>query len=163
MTYSDQTHQAERILLATLRIGIGWVFLWASIHHYGSTGYVAGFLSSTKTFHFIYGPLSQSALMPVIAFLVEYGHMLIGMSLISGLLVRVSSPFAILIMLTYWTAHLDFPYVQSINNFLIDEHLIYAALLALLFNRRAGHYFGLDAIVARLPIIENNATLRWVA
>ncbi|OLP42851.1 DoxX family protein [Rhizobium oryziradicis] len=163
MAHIDQTNQAERILLATLRICIGWVFLWASIHHYGSTGYVAGFLSSTKTFHFIYGPLSQSALMPVIAFLVEYGHMLIGLSLISGLLVRVSAPFAIFIMLTYWTAHLDFPYVQSINNLLIDEHMIYAMVLALLINRRAGHYFGLDAVLSRLPMFENNAALRWVA
>lgn len=159
----DQQTQGERILLAALRISIGWIFLWASIHHYGSTDYIAGFLSSTKTFNFIYGPLSQSSMIPVIAFLVEYGHMLIGLSLISGLFVRASAPFAILIMLTYWTAHLDFPYVQSENNFLIDEHLIYAMLLALLFIRRAGRYYGLDAIVTRLGIVENNSTLRWLA
>ncbi|MDO1584090.1 DoxX family protein [Rhizobium oryzicola] len=163
MTNIDQSSQWERVLLAALRISIGWVFLWASIHHYGSNGYVAGFLSSTKTFHFIYGPLSQSAVIGVIAFLVEYGHMLIGLSLISGLLVRVSAPFAILIMLTYWTAHLDFPYVQSINNFLIDEHLIYAMVLTLLILRRAGHYFGLDAIVSRMSPVANNPTLRWLA
>ncbi len=163
MTHLDHTSQGERILLAALRISIGWVFLWASIHHYGSTGYVAGFLSSTKTFNFIYGPLSQSSLIPVIAFLVEYGHMLIGLSLISGLLVRASAPFAIFIMLTYWTAHLDFPYVQSINNVLIDEHLIYAMLLVLLIMRRAGHYFGLDAVVSRLSVFEHNPALRWIA
>ncbi|BAI76251.1 hypothetical protein AZL_d04250 (plasmid) [Azospirillum sp. B510] len=163
MTNLHQSQQGERILLAALRIFVGWVFLWASIHHYGSTGYVAGFLSSTKTFNFIYGPLSQSALIPVIAFLVEYGHMLIGLSLISGLFVRVSAPFAIFIMLTYWTAHLDFPFVQNHNNFLVDEHLIYALLLVLLVMRRAGHYFGLDAVVSRLGIVESNPTLRWLA
>ncbi|MCM2293493.1 DoxX family protein [Allorhizobium sp. BGMRC 0089] len=159
----DRSTQAERILLALIRISIGWVFLWASIHHFGNNAYVGNFLSGTKTFHFLYGPLAQSSFLPVVAFLVEYGHMLIGLSLISGLFVRASAPFAILIMVTYWTAHMDFPYIDNVNDFMIDYHLIYALALGVLILRRAGHYYGLDGLVARLPVYEQNKALHWLA
>src|SRR5476649_209497 len=82
------SERAERTLIVLLRLSIGWVFLWAAIHHYGDSGYVAGFLSHTKTFHPLYGPLATSSFLPLISFFVEYGHLLIGLSLISGFLVR---------------------------------------------------------------------------
>ena len=154
--------ESERGLILALRLMVGWVFLWAAIHHFGDSAYVAGFLSHTKTFHPIYGPLVTSPFLPLISFLVEYGHLLIGLSLISGLLVRVSAPFAILMMLLYWTAHMDFPYIDNINNLLIDEHLIYAAVLGYLIVRRAGHVYGLDGLVARWPIVQRSTGLTWL-
>ncbi len=157
--YDDKS---ERWLIFALRVMVGWVFLWAAIHHYGESAYVAGFLSHTKTFHPVYGPIVNSPFLPVISFLVEYGHLLIGLSLISGLLVRVSAPFAILMMVLYWTAHMDFPYIDNINSFIIDEHLIYAALLGYLIVRRAGHVYGLDGLVAKWPIVQKNSGLAWL-
>ncbi|MEX6508262.1 DoxX family protein [Jiella sp. M17.18] len=162
MSLTEEPGQAERVLLFLIRISIGWMFLWAAIHHFGSNAYVHGFLSSTKTFHFIYGPLAESSFLPVVAFLVEYGHLLIGLSLISGLLVRVSAPFAILTMLLYWTAHMDFPFIGSVNDFLIDYHLVYAAALGILMVRHAGHYWGLDGWVAKNKVVESSQTLRWL-
>src|ERR1700712_3521365 len=149
MSVPYTNEKAERILIFLMRIMVGWVFLWAAIHHYGDDAYVAGFLSHTKTFHPVYGPIVTSTFLPVIAFLVEYGHLLIGLSLISGLLVRVSAPFAIMIMLTYWTAHMDFPFIENVNNLIIDYHPVYATVLGYLIVRRAGHVFGLDGLVAR--------------
>ena len=140
--------KAERFLIVLLRVMAGWVFLWAAIHHYGDDSYVAGFLSHTKTFHPIYGPMADSAFLPVISFLVEYGHLLIGLSLISGFMVRASAPFAILLMLLYWTAHMDFPYIENANNWIVDYHIVYALTLAWLFVRRAGHVWGLDRYAA---------------
>jgi thiosulfate dehydrogenase (quinone) large subunit len=93
-------------------------------------------LSHTKTFHPLYGPLAQSAWLPLISSVVEYGHLPIGLSLISGLMVKASAPFAILLMLLYWTAHTDFPFIDNINNLIIDEHLIFATLLGYLIVRR---------------------------
>ena len=154
--------RAERGLIVLLRIAIGWVFLWAAIHHYGESGYVAGFLSHTKTFHPIYGPLAQSSFLPVIAFMVEYGHLLIGLSLISGFMVRASAPFAILMMVLYWTAHMDYPYIDNINNLMIDEHVINALLLGYLIARRAGHVFGLDGLVANWAVIRQHHALSWL-
>jgi len=47
------------------------------------------FLSHTKTFHDVYAVLATPAADPVLTFLVSYGHLLIGLSLLVGLLVRV--------------------------------------------------------------------------
>jgi len=120
----------------------------------------ASFLSGTKTFHFLYGPLIGSSLMPLIDFCVKWGHLLIGVSLVSGLLVRVSGVFGIILMLVYWTAHLNFPYVGSPVNFLLDEHIVDAGVILYLISVRAGHVFGLDGIVEKLPAIEHNPLLR---
>ena len=153
---------ADRALIVAFRVMLGWVFLWAAIHHYGETGYVAAFLSHTKTFHPIYGALAQSSALPVIAFLVEYGHLLIGLSLIAGFLVRASAPFGAAMMLLYWTAHMDFPYIDSINNLILDEHVVYAVLLVYLIVRRAGHVCGLDGWVSNLEIVRRSNGLRWL-
>jgi len=158
----DQGSKAERTLIFVLRLSLGWLFLWAAINHFGDNGYVAGFLSRTKTFHSVYGGLSRSAWLPVISFCVEYGHLLIGLSLISGLMVRASAPFAILLVLLYWTGHMDFPYIDNVNNLLIDEHVIIALALGLLIVRRAGHVWGLDGVVARLDRVRRSFGLRWL-
>ena len=113
-----------------------------------------------KTFHDVYQPFTNPAVLPVLTFLVEYGHLLIGLSLISGLLVRVSAPFAIALMLLYWTAHMDFPYIENVNNYLIDYHIVYAGVLVYLMVKRAGHVFGLDGVVERLKLIEDYPALR---
>jgi len=152
----------EQTLIFLLRVSVGWVFLWAAIHHFGDDSYVAGFLSHTKTFHPIYGTLAQSSWLPVISFLVEYGHLLIGLSLISGLLVRVSSPFAIMLMVFYWTAHMNFPYIDNVNNLIMDEHLIIALVLGILMVRQAGHVWGLDGWAANRNLIRQNSGLRWL-
>jgi thiosulfate dehydrogenase (quinone) large subunit len=162
MSVSYTNEKAERGLILALRLMVGWVFLWAAIHHFGDDAYVAGFLSHTKTFHPIYAPIVQSPFLPLLSFLVEYGHLLIGLSLISGLLVRISAPFAILIMMLYWTAHMDFPFIDNINNMIVDYHPVYAAVLGYLIVRRAGHVFGLDGMVAKLPLVQRNAGLTWL-
>lgn len=162
MSGYERNERIERALIFLLRVSIGWFFLWAAIHHFGDDRYVGGFLSHTKTFHPIYGALAQSSFLPVIAFMVEYGHLLIGLSLISGLLVRASAPFAILIMLTYWTAHMDFPYIENVNNFIIDYHPVFAMVLGLLILRRAGHVCGLDGWLASHPLVRNSSSLRWL-
>lgn len=162
MSESNTSERAERILIVLLRVSVGWVFLWAAIHHYGDSAYVGGFLSHTKTFHPIYGAIAQSSFLPLISFMVEYGHLLIGLSLISGLLVRASGPFAIAMMLLYWTAHMDFPYIDNVNSLIIDEHVIYAMLLGYLIVRRAGHVCGLDGWVAKLALVREHGGLRWL-
>jgi thiosulfate dehydrogenase [quinone] large subunit len=158
----SENKSAEQVLIFLLRVSLGWVFLYAAIHHFGDNSYVGGFLSHTKTFHPIFGPMAQSSWLPVIAFLVEYGHLLIGLSLISGLMVRASAPFGILLMLLYWAAHMDFPYIENINNMIIDYHVVYALTLGYLIVRHAGHVFGLDGWVANHDPFRQNHTLRWL-
>src|SRR5499427_3966449 len=150
----------ERLLIVFFRITIGWTFLWAAIHHFGDDKFVSGFLNNTKTFHDVYMPLTSPAIAPVLTFLVEYGHLLIGLSLISGFLVRASAPFGIMMMLLYWTAHMDFPYIENHNSFLIDYHIVYAGVLVYLIVKRAGHVWGLDAVAERLAFVRQRPALR---
>jgi len=152
----------ERCLIVFFRLAIGWTFLYAAIHHYGDDKFVVGFLGHTKTFHDIFAPLTGPAIAPTLTLLVEYGHLLIGLSLITGLLVRASAPFAILMLLMYWCAHMEFPYVENANNYLIDYHAVYAGLLVYLMLKRAGHVFGLDAVVENLFSEPHNPVLRWL-
>ena len=90
----------------------------------------------------------------------KWGRVLIGLSLVSGLMVRVSGVFGILLMLVYWTAHLDFRYVESNVNFLLDYQFVYASLIVYLIVMRAGHVFGLDSYAEKLDLIGQNPFLR---
>jgi thiosulfate dehydrogenase [quinone] large subunit len=141
---------------------MGWTFLWAGIHHFGDDKFVLGFLSNVKTFHDVYAPFTNPAVVPALTFLVEYGHLLIGLSLISGLLVRASAPFAVMLMLLYWTAHMDFPYIENVNNYLIDYHIVYAGVLVYLIAKRAGHVFGLDGMLSSLGAVPRAPIMRWI-
>ncbi len=152
----------DRFVILFLRLAMGWTFLYAGIHHFGDDKFVAGFLSHTKTFHDVYAPLTNPAIAPALTFLVEYGHLLIGLSLVTGLAVRASAPFAIMMMLLYWTAHMNFPYIEDANNYLLDFHIVYAVILVVLIVKRAGHVWGLDGLVSNLPVVQHNAGLRAI-
>jgi thiosulfate dehydrogenase [quinone] large subunit len=152
---------ASRTLLVLLRLAMAWVFLYAASHQVFANWSVAGFLGSTKTFHWLFAPMTAPGWAAVITVLVGYGHLLIGLSLLSGLLVRISAIFGIGLMLVYWMAHLDFPYVSDTNNFLIDEHIVDALVLGLLIAQRAGHAYGLDEWAAKLPAVRQNRWLGW--
>ena len=137
----------RRVVLA-FRLLMGWTFLYAGAWQVSSNFSAAAFLAHTKTFHDVYAPLTSPTIAPILTFLVSYGHLLIGLSLVSGLLVRVSGPFAVALLLTYWTAHMDFPYIESSVNLIIDYHIVYAALTAWLVAVNAGRVYGLDGWLA---------------
>ena len=160
MSQQKSHFNTDEIFILFFRLTMGWTFLWAAIHHFGDDKFVLGFLSHTKTFHDVYAPLTSPAIIPALTFLVEYGHLLIGLSLITGLFVRISAPFAIMLMLLYWTAHMDFPYIENANNYLIDYHIVYAGILVYLIVKRAGHVFGLDGVLERLHLVEQYPALR---
>jgi thiosulfate dehydrogenase [quinone] large subunit len=138
----------KRLVLA-FRLMMGWTFLYAGGWQVLSHDFtVASFLAHTKTFHDIYAPLTSPAIAPVLTFMVSYGHLLIGLSLISGLLVRISGVFGVALLLTYWTAHMDFPYIESSVNYILDYHIVYATLTGWLVAANAGKVWGLDGWIS---------------
>ena len=152
---------AERAYLVFFRLAMGWTFLYAASHQVFVPDWsVVGFLSHTKTFHDLFAAFTTPAMAPITTFLVEYGHLLIGLSLVSGLMVRVSASFGILLMIVYWMAHMDFPFIENKNNFLLDFHIVYAGVLGYLIAKRAGHVWGLDAWVEKRPLLARHPTLR---
>ena len=92
--------QSERALILFFRLAMAWTFLYAASHQVFVQWSVAGFLDSTKTFHGFYSQFTGPQIAPFLTFVVGYGHLLIGLSLLFGLMVRVSSVFGILLMLT---------------------------------------------------------------
>jgi thiosulfate dehydrogenase [quinone] large subunit len=57
-------------------------------------------------------------------------------------------------------AHMDFPFIESKNNFIMDYHLVYAGILLLLVVARAGQVWGLDGVVQRLPFFQDHPGFR---
>jgi len=153
---------SERALIIFFRLTMAWTFLYAASHQVFVTWSVADFLNSTKTFHAFYAPFTSPAIAPFLTFVVGYGHLLIGLSLLLGLAVRLSSIFGILLLLLYWTAHMDFPYISNTNNLLVDEHIVFAGVLVLLIVERAGHIWGLDRWAETQAFVRRQPILKWI-
>jgi len=151
----------DRGFILFFRLAMAWTFLYAASHQVFDPNFsVIGFLSHTKTFHNFFALFTTPTLAPIVTFLVGYGHLLIGLSLLFGLMVRVSASFGILLLLMYWMAHMDWPYIENTNNFIVDYHIVYAGVLGYLIAKRAGHVFGLDAWAEDLGFIRQHPGLK---
>ncbi len=151
----------EKALIVFFRLTMAWTFLYAASHQVFVPGWsVTGFLDHTKTFHNFFSHFTTPGIAPFITFLVEYGHLLIGLSLLFGVMVRISASFGVLLMLLYWMAHMDWPYISDTNNLIVDEHIVYAGVLVFLVVKHAGHVFGLDAWIENLQIVREHPGLR---
>ena len=160
-TSSMSTSSMERGLILFFRLAMAWTFLYAASHQVFVPDWsVVGFLSHTKTFHGLFAVFTTPTMAPITTFLVEYGHLLIGLSLLTGLMVRVSASFGIFLMVIYWMAHMDWPFIGNTNNFILDEHLVYAGVLVYLIVKHAGHVWGLDAWVENMKFIQDHPSLK---
>ena len=65
----------------------------------------------------------------------------------------------IALMLVYWMAHMDFPFIENKNNFIVDYHIVYAAILGYLVYKHAGHVWGLDGLATRIPAFRDGEAL----
>jgi thiosulfate dehydrogenase [quinone] large subunit len=151
---------AERRFILIFRLLMAWTFIYAASHQAFTSFSVVGFLQHTKTFHDVFAVFTTPTLAPIVSFMVAWGHLLIGLSLLFGLMVRVSSVFGIALLLTYWMAHMDFPFIENKNNFLVDYHIVYSVVLSYLFVKRAGHVWGLDGWAENLTFVRENPVLR---
>src|SRR5262245_4815822 len=96
---------SEERFIFLLRLLMAWTFLYAASHQVLVPSWsVSGFLGKTKTFHDLFAVFTTPTVAPIISLLVAYGHLLIGLSLLVGLLVRLSASFGIMLMLLYWMA-----------------------------------------------------------
>lgn len=151
----------ERGFVLLFRLAMAWVFLYAASQQVGNASFsAAGFLSHAKTFHDLFAPLADPSIAPIVTALVAFGHLLIGLSLLLGLMVRLSASLGALMFVAYWLGNIDWPYVENKFNLIIDYHLVYAAICLYLAVRQAGRVLGLDAWAARQPVVQGNAVLR---
>ncbi len=133
----------EKLILTILRMIIGWLFLYAGLTKLGNPEWTAaGFLKGAKTFPALYHWLGSEANIGWVDFLNQWGLTFVGAGMITGFLTRIAALGGVLIMALYYLPRLDFPYLE--NAFLVDQHVIYALVFALMFATRAGQYWGLD-------------------
>jgi thiosulfate dehydrogenase [quinone] large subunit len=146
----------DRCVIFVLRILVGWTFLyagsWQILQHFDT----AGFLNHVVTFHDFFAHFAAPTVLPYTDFLVKYGHLLIGLSLVSGLMVQISGPFGVLLMVTYYFAHMQWPFIEDHTNLFVDFHIVYAVVIIFLIAHKASHVWGLDGLVARMPSVSQN-------
>jgi thiosulfate dehydrogenase [quinone] large subunit len=153
--------KSDRKFLLAFRLLMAWTFLYAASHQVLNPKFSAvAFLTHTKTFHDVYAVIALPAFDPVLTFLVSYGHLLIGLSLLVGFMVRVSGVAGILLLMMYWTAHMDWPYIENNNNLIVDYHIVYSTVLLFLVVKGAGSVWGLDAWAREQPSFQKNRFLR---
>ncbi|OGH15675.1 MAG: hypothetical protein A3C22_00170 [Candidatus Levybacteria bacterium RIFCSPHIGHO2_02_FULL_37_10] len=151
------------IYIFFLRISLGILFLYAGITKVVNPSWsAAGYLKGATTFPDFYNFLLQPEILPIINFINAWGLTLLGVSLILGIFVRLSSKLGALLMLLYYIPILKFPFVGT-HSFLVDEHIIYIASLLLLGSAKAGRFLGLEKWCSNLPICSKYPKLReWL-
>ncbi|WP_433121206.1 hypothetical protein [Micromonospora sp. CA-246542] len=160
--------RAARYVLAGTRLALGWIFLWAFLDKLFGLGHetesknawinggspTKGFLTFgvAGPFKDIYTNIAGAAWAD---WLFMAGLAGIGIALLLGVGMRVAAVTGGLLLVLMWTAVLP-----PENNLFMDDHLIYAAVLAVLALLNAGDTWGLGKVWAKLPIVRQAPWLR---
>ena len=152
----------EKVSLFLLRISTGWLMFYAGITKVIDPSWsAAGYLSGAKTFTGFFNFLTSPAILPITNFVNEWGLTLLGISLILGIAVRLAGKLGALLMILYWLP-LGILYPDA-HSLIVDDHIIYAAVLLVLSSMRAGRVYGLENWCSNLPICSKFPKLRnWL-
>src|SRR3972149_2745546 len=153
----------QKFSLFLLRVATGWFFFYAGITKVLNPNWsAAGYMKGAKTCVWFYQWLLQPNILPVINFVNEWGLTLLGISLILGIFVRLSSVLGAILMLLYYFPVLQFPYPNP-NSYVVDEHIVYALVLVFFASLRVGRIWGLENWCSGLPICARFPRLRnWL-
>lgn len=169
-TGASATSIAARRALACCRLLLSVVFLWPVADKAFGLGYAtppeaawlttgtsptAGYLEHAS------GPLSQSLAAvsgPVVDALYMLGMLGTGLALLLGVGMRVAAAAGGLLMLSLWLS--TWPFAAGSHNPLVDEHVVYTALLVALALTRAGDTWGLGRAWAASPVPGARTLLR---
>jgi thiosulfate dehydrogenase (quinone) large subunit len=168
VTGETTREKAARYVLAGLRLALGWVFLWAFLDKLFGLGFATESKnawinggSPTKGFlgNAVSGPFADFYKSFAGAAWADWMFMIglaaIGTALILGIGLRIAAAAGGLLLVLMWTAVLP-----PENNPFMDDHLIYAAVLALLALTNAGHTLGFGKVWERLPIVQRTPILK---
>ncbi|PIR46834.1 MAG: hypothetical protein COV07_02095 [Candidatus Vogelbacteria bacterium CG10_big_fil_rev_8_21_14_0_10_45_14] len=137
-----------KLSLFLVRIAVGWYFFYAGFSKILNPEWTsAGFLNNAKTLNGLYSWFALPQNIWWVDLLNEWGLILIGIALILGVLTRWASWAGILLMLLYYLPVLDFPYVG--HGYVVDDHIIFIILFALLIASHAGNFYDLDGWLAK--------------
>jgi thiosulfate dehydrogenase [quinone] large subunit len=148
--------KGQTIVLAALRIAIGWIMLYQGIVKFYTPGWTSkGYLlSSDGIFSGLFEAMGNSGgLVSVLDFLNIYGQLAIGLGLILGLFVNIASIAGILMLAMYYLSHPPFPGLsgQVSDNVVNDLVILIIGLFVCLFFP-SSHLIGLDRLWKRKAI-----------
>ncbi|MGW6545055.1 hypothetical protein ACWGBH_19685 [Streptomyces massasporeus] len=173
------TRAARAHVLASARVLMGFVFLWAFLDKSFGFGYAtpsgkgwidggsptAGFLG-----HVAVGPMESTfhawAGDAWADWLFMLGLLGIGLALTAGVALRPAALAGTVMMALMWVAqwppakHLSDGSASMSTNPFADYHLVYALVLIALAAVSAGDVFGLGRLWARLPLVRDHGWLR---
>jgi thiosulfate dehydrogenase [quinone] large subunit len=154
-------------LLALIRLSLGWVFLWPFLDKMFGLGHstpsakawihggspTKGFLSgATGPFAGLYHSFAGAQW-------ANWGFMLglicIAVALLSGIAMRIACTGGAVLVVLMWSASLP-----PASDLFMDEHLIYALVLATLAVTGAGNTLGLGQWWTKMPLIRR---FGWLA
>ena len=146
-----QEEKLTGISLLLLRLAMGWLMFYAGFTKILNPEWTAkGYLMGAKTFTGFYHWFALPQNIGWVNFLNEWSLTLLGISLLLGVFVRLSSVLGAVLMLLYYFPVLEFPYVGQ-HSFLVDEHIIYALVLLIFAVVGAGRQWSLANWLAKLP------------
>lgn len=167
-TGSGRRHPtAVAVTAGVTRLALGWVFLWAFLDKTFGLGFATpaegswlegnspteGFLSHVGgTFAGFFNGMAGQAWAD---WLFMLGLLGIGAALVLGVFVNLAAVSGAVMLVLMWAAELPLE-----NNPFMDDHLVYAAVLALLALLGAGRWLGLGAYWERLPLVRKHSLLR---
>lgn len=157
-TSFPQLSDIQTIFLVTLRIFIGWHFLYEGLvkifdNNWSSFEYL---MDSKGIFSAMFESMaSNPGILKVVDFMNIWGLILIGSGLILGIFTRFSTICGIILLLFYYFSHPPFPGLEYImsqegNYFFVNKTLVETFALAVLYVFPTGHIIGLDRIILKL-------------
>jgi thiosulfate dehydrogenase [quinone] large subunit len=162
------TTPAVRYVYAALRLGLGWMFLWAFLDKLFGFGFATpeksawingghptkGFLANAAT-----GPFTGFYHSIAGATWTDWVFMLglagIGLALITGVGVRIAATTGSIMLLMMWSVVLP-----PENNPFFDEHLVFIGVLIALAMVNAGDMFGFGKMWGRTALVRKYPFLK---
>ena len=160
--------------ILALRVTMGWVLLQGGVTklityldadpatNWTAAGYLANAIPEGNPFGELWLGMAGS---PMVDILVMWGLTLTGLGLILGAFVRWNAFWGAVMMLMFWAAALQGGITAGLpiaHGWVVDDHMVYAALLFGLGAIGAGRILGLDAYLEDLDVVQNNAWLRYL-
>lgn len=148
-----------KISAVALRLLLGWFMFFDGIGILLNPNFSAsGFLMNAKTFQGFYSWFALPMNIGWVDFVTPWAIILIGVSLLVGVGVRLASWAGALLMIIYYFPHYDFPVVT--HGYIVEEHIIYAAVFVLIAFWKPAQEFGFGAILrnsflGRIPLLRS--------
>jgi thiosulfate dehydrogenase [quinone] large subunit len=148
------------------RVAMGWIFFQSGYEkimdpEWTASGFLQFAIPEGNPFMNLWAGFVGST---TIDNLVQWGMLLIGASLILGFFVRWAALWGAVMMVLFWMASLMgglSEFLPLEHGWVIDDHLVYAALLYFLGAIGSGHILGLDARIDNSDFVKNNSWVKF--